>query len=164
MILVDTSVWIDHLRAVESGLVDLLERDEVGCHPLVVEELALGSIKQRGDVLELLGRLRMFPQLNHDEALQLVDGKRLWGRGLSAVDAHLLGSVAVVPGGELWTRDKRLIAAGREIGVQLWVDPWPGDDKPPRQCRHRSLPATWFGVGGVARRQASRGALARQVL
>jgi predicted nucleic acid-binding protein len=122
MILVDTSIWIDHLHAAESALVDLLERDEVGCHPLVVEELALGSIKKRANVVELLGRLSAFPVLGHDEILQLVGRQRLWGKGLSAVDAHLLGSVALVPGAQLWTRDKRLIAAGRQAGIHFVED------------------------------------------
>lgn len=65
MILVDTSVWLDHLHSTEPRLVEFLERDEVGCHPLVVEELALGSIKGRTTVLGLLGRLARFPQLKH---------------------------------------------------------------------------------------------------
>jgi predicted nucleic acid-binding protein len=116
VILVDTSVWIDHLRATEVGLVRRLGNDEVGCHPLVVEELALGSLKQRDQVLALLGNLHAFPVLAHEEVLTLVDRRRLWSRGLSAVDVHLLGSVAVVPGARLWSRDERLLAACRETG------------------------------------------------
>jgi predicted nucleic acid-binding protein len=119
MILVDTSVWIDHLHSSEVLLVELLQRDEVGCHALVIEELALGSIKRRADVLGLLGQLRPFPQLSHDEVLSLIDGRRLWARGLSTVDVHLLGSVAIVGGAKIWTRDKRLIAVSREAGIQL---------------------------------------------
>ncbi len=119
MILVDTSVWIDHLHAAEPGLVDLLGRDEIGCHPFVVEELALGSIKKRAEVLELLGQLRAFPILTHEEILNLVARRRLWGRGLSAVDVHLLGSVALLPGAKLWTRDKRLNSVSRETGIDV---------------------------------------------
>lgn len=117
MILVDTSVWIDHLHAAESELVSLLGNDAVACHPYVIEELALGSIKQREMMLDLLGSLHMFPVLTPAEVLALVAGRRLWGRGLSAVDAHLLGSVSLVDGAQLWTRDKRLISACRETGV-----------------------------------------------
>lgn len=117
MILVDTSVWIDHLRAGEPELVRRLGQDEIGCHPLVVEELALGSLRDRDQVLDLLGNLRAFPVLTHEEVLTLVERHRVWSRGLSAVDVHLLGSVALVPGARLWTRDKRLLAASREIGV-----------------------------------------------
>lgn len=122
MILVDTSVWVDHLRSAEPVLVELLGRDEVDCHRLVVEELAMGSIKRRGEVLELLGRLRLFPELTHDEVLALVERKRLWGQGLSAVDAHLLGSVSLVPGAKLWTRDKRLAAVCRRAGFPFLAD------------------------------------------
>jgi predicted nucleic acid-binding protein len=117
VILVDTSVWIDHLHAADGELVALLGDDEVGSHPLVLDELALGSIKDRDVVLSSLGSLRSFPTITHDELLALVDGHQLWGRGLSAVDAHLLGSVALVAGGVLWTRDKRLLAAAADIGI-----------------------------------------------
>ena len=119
MILVDTSVWIDHLHAAESRLVDLLRDDEAGCHHLVIEELALGSIKQREVVLDLLANLYQFPAMTHRETLHLVDNRRLWGRGLSAVDIHLLGSVTLVGGAELWTRDKRLKALCAELNVRV---------------------------------------------
>ena len=117
MILVDTSIWIDHLHTTEPDLVSYLGDDEVGCHPAVIEELALGSIRDRSHVITLLADLRCFPTLSHDEVLELVDRRRLWCRGLSAVDAHLLGSVAVLQGARLWTRDKRLAEASREMGI-----------------------------------------------
>ena len=117
MILVDTSVWIDHLHSANLDLVDLLGRDEVGSHPLVIQELAMGSIKSRAGMLALLGSLRAFPVLSHDELLELVAAKRLWGRGLSPVDAHLLGASLLAPGSALWTRDKRLRAAASDVGV-----------------------------------------------
>ena len=91
MILVDTSVWIDHLRATDSTLVNALARDDVACHPLVIQELALGSIKNRDVVLASLGRLTQSPSLHHDEVMTLVSAHALWGKGLSPVDAHLLG-------------------------------------------------------------------------
>ncbi len=119
MILVDTSVWIDHLRAADPLLVALLADDEVGCHWYVIEELALGSIRQRAKVLELLGRLHRFPTLGHVEVIALISGRQLWGRGLSGVHAHLLGSVALIGGARLWTRDKRLIFACREAGFSF---------------------------------------------
>ncbi len=117
MILVDTSVWIDHLRTAEPALISLLDDDAVACHPLVIEELALGSLQQREAVLRLLGSLRTLPVLSHSELLAFVDGRRLWGRGLSSVDAHLLGSALLIEGARLWTRDKRLRAACRDAGV-----------------------------------------------
>lgn len=117
MILVDTSIWIDHLHASEPRLGDFLEADEVGSHPLVIEELALGSIKERDTVLGLIGNLWRFPSITHDEQMTLVKERELWGRGLSAVDVHLLGSAAITPGARVWTRDKRLRAACRDGGV-----------------------------------------------
>lgn len=117
MILVDTSVWIDHLRAADQKLTDLLDRDEVACHPLVIQELALGSIKNRNLVLASLGRLRQSQSLSHDEVLAFVSSRGLWGRGLSAVDVHLLGSVLLSAGTQLWTRDKRLSASASSLGV-----------------------------------------------
>jgi len=117
VILVDTSIWIDHFHASEPSLVALLRDDQVGCHRSVIEELALGSIKQRDSVLALLESLHRFPILTHEELMALVDARQLWGRGLSAVDVHLLGSVMLVGGARLWTRDKRLLAACRDSGV-----------------------------------------------
>jgi predicted nucleic acid-binding protein len=121
VILVDTSVWIDHLHNTDAQLVALLGADEVGCHAYVIEELALGSIRQRTLVLELLGSLHQFPVLSHDEVIALIDRRRLFGRGLSAVDAHVLGSVSLTGGARLWTRDKRLISACRDVGIS-YVD------------------------------------------
>lgn len=120
MILVDTSIWIDHLHAAETRLVTLLTDDEIGCHRLVIEELALGSIKQRDSVLDLLSNLHQFPTVTHLEILHLVERRRLWGRGLSAIDVNLLGSVALVEGAQIWTRDTRLTAACTEVGVPVF--------------------------------------------
>jgi len=120
MILVDTAVWIDHLHAAELRLVELLELDQVGCHALVIEELALGSISRREVVLDLLANLRQFPTIQHDEILHLTDRRELFGRGLSAVDVHLMAAVAVIEGAQLWTRDKRLKAASVDVGVALF--------------------------------------------
>ena len=117
MILVDTSIWIDHFHASEPSLVALLRDDQVGCHRDVIEELALGSIRQRDRVLALLESLQRFPVLTHEEVMALVGGRELWGRGLSAVDVHLLGAVMLVGGARLWTRDKRLLAACRDGGA-----------------------------------------------
>lgn len=117
MILVDTSIWIDHFHAPEPSLVAFLRDDQVGCHRAVIGELALGSIRQRSRVLGLLESLQGFPVLTHDEVMALVNGRQLWGRGLSAVDVHLLGSVMLVGGARLWTRDKRLLAACQDVGA-----------------------------------------------
>lgn len=123
MILVDTSVWIDHFHRSDPVLVNLLHEDEIGAHPLVAEELAMGSLKAGDDVLKHLAHLHQFPALSHDELLALVAVHALWGRGLSPVDAHLLGSVMLVPGACLWTRDKRLLRATEEHGVSFVEGP-----------------------------------------
>lgn len=120
MILVDTSVWIDHLHAAEPALIALLEDDAAACHPLVIQELALGSLRERETVLRLLSSLRALPVLSHGELLALVDGRRLWGRGLSSVDAHLVGSILLTEGAQLWTRDKRLRAACQEARIAVF--------------------------------------------
>ena len=119
MILVDTSIWIDHLHSTDHVLVERLERLEVGTHHWVIAELALGSMANRDEVLAALKELWRFPVLDAAEMLALVDGRRLWSRGLSVADIPLLGAAALVPGAVLWTRDKRLIAAGQDLGVTL---------------------------------------------
>lgn len=90
--------------------------------PLVIEELALGSIRRGDEMLDLLSNLTMFPVLTHHEVRHFVDRWRLWGRGLSAVDAHLLGSVRLVGGARLWTRDRRLLAASKVVMVPTFQD------------------------------------------
>lgn len=117
MILVDASVWIDHLRTADPTLTDLLGRDEIACQPLVIQELALGSIRNHDLVLTCLGRLRQCPLLSHDEVLTLVSARGLWGSGLSAVDVHLLGSLLLSPGTQLWTRDNALRTSASSLGV-----------------------------------------------
>lgn len=119
MILVDTSVWIDHLHQTEPDLVRELERDQIGCHAAVIEELALGSLRDRGAVLELLGELTRFPIVDTAELLALVEAHRLWGRGLGPADARLLGGCLLRPGSRLWTRDKKLITAATQVGVPI---------------------------------------------
>lgn len=116
MILVDTSVWIDHLHRAEPRLQGLLVDDRVAMHDGVLGELALGSMRERATVLTLLGSLHRAPRLGGDEFLHLVDTARLWGRGLGVVDAHLLGS-ALLGNLTIWTRDRRLRAAADDLGV-----------------------------------------------
>jgi len=116
LILVDTSVWVDHLRRGDAGLAALLERASVLTHPFVIGELACGSIGQR---TQLIGLLQMLPQATvaqADEVLTFIERRRLYALGIGYVDAHLLASVALTPGSSLWTRDKRLLAAARRLG------------------------------------------------
>lgn len=121
-VLVDTNIWIDHLRKTEPVLVDLLERDQVCMHQSVITELALGNLKNRSFFLKMLERLMIVRNVDDQGVRHLVEERRLWGRGLSAVDAALLASVVVTPGVSLWTRDKRLRQAARDVGVLANLD------------------------------------------
>ena len=116
-VLVDTNIWIDHLRKTEPVLVDLLERDQVCVHQSVITELALGNLKDRSVFLKALERLMIVRNVDDHGVRHFVEERRLWGRGLSAVDVVLLASVVVTPGVSLWTRDKRLRQAARDVGV-----------------------------------------------
>ena len=116
-VLVDTSIWIDHLRNAEPVLVDLLERDQVCVHQSVITELALGNLKDRSIFLKALERLMIVRNVDDQGVRHLVEERRLWGRGLSAVDVALLASAVVTPGVSLWTHDKRLRQAARDAGV-----------------------------------------------
>lgn len=121
-ILVDTNVWIDHLRTTEPVLVDLLERDQVCVHQSVITELALGNLKDRSIFLKALERLMIVRNVDDQGVRYFIQERRLWGRGLSAVDAAILASVVVTPGMSLWTRDKRLRQAARDADVLADLD------------------------------------------
>ena len=121
-VLVDTNIWIDHLRKTEPVLVDLLERDQVCVHQSVITELALGVLKNWSFFLKMLERLMIVRNVDDQGVRHLVEERRLWGRGLSAVDAALLASVVVTSGVSLWTRDKRLRQAARDVGVLANLD------------------------------------------
>ncbi len=119
MILVDTSVWIDHLHRTDARLVSLLESGEVCTHPFIIEELAMGRLAPRDAFLEALSGLERLQPVTHFELLALVNGSRLWGRGLNVIDAHVLAATLVTPGAALWTRDKRLAEAAQRLDVGL---------------------------------------------
>jgi predicted nucleic acid-binding protein len=118
VILVDTSVWVDHLRRGNDTLAALLHEAQVLCHPLVVGELACGGLHRRVEILELLGRLPAAPMVSHSETLAFVEGRRLMGRGLGWVDVHLLAS-ATLSGQPLWTLDRSLAATAGTINL-VW--------------------------------------------
>ncbi len=115
MILVDTSIWIDHLRAGEPVLIEALEGGRVMMHPFVLGELACGNLANRSEVLMLLGDLPAAPAATDPEALGLIERRALMGRGIGYIDVHLLASAALSGGGQLWTRDRRLAAAAAEM-------------------------------------------------
>jgi predicted nucleic acid-binding protein len=114
VILVDTSVWVDHLRGADRALSALLDQGRVLMHPFVVGEIACGSLRARSAVLGLLRDLPSVPVAEDDEVLRFIEARALHGQGIGYVDAHLLAAVALTGSAKLWTRDKRLQAlAGR---------------------------------------------------
>jgi len=115
MILVDTSVWVDHLRDGTPALAAALEQGRVLTHPFVLGELACGNLKNRSEVLQLLGELPAAPMATDPEALDFIERRALMGRGIGYVDVHLLASVALAGTSQLWTRDKRLAAVADDL-------------------------------------------------
>ncbi len=120
MMLADTSVWIQHFRRGEPGLMDSLSKGLVLMHPFVVGELACGNLKNRSAILSDLRALPASALASDGEALRFLEERRLWGRGLGWIDMHLLASAALA-GCELWTLDKRLADAADEVGLRRVV-------------------------------------------
>jgi predicted nucleic acid-binding protein len=116
MLLVDTSVWSDHLRRHDRAMAELLEAGEVLAHPFVIGELACGVFPRRAETLALLMSLPMVPVLGQTEVLGFIERHALAGTGIGFVDIHLLASV-LVAGTRLWTRDRRLAGAAARLGV-----------------------------------------------
>ena len=117
MILVDTSVWIDHLHRAIAALVDALENEQVLHHPFIVGELACGELARRDEVLPLLLALPQCVVATETEALALIERHRLTGKGIGYLDVHLLASVMLTEDAQLWTRDKRLLHVARRLGL-----------------------------------------------
>lgn len=116
MVLVDTSVWIQHFRRGEPVLVDRLSEGLVLMHPSVAGELACGNLKRRSEVLSDLHALPPVIMASNTEVLRLIEDRRLWGRGLGWVDLHLLASALLSDCG-FWTLDQRLAVAAKDLGL-----------------------------------------------
>ena len=117
MILVDTSVWVEHLRSGNATLASELEAGRVLAHPFVIGEVACGTLRNRHEMLELLGRLPSAPMATHAEALDFLERRALMGRGVGFVDVHLLASAALAAPARLWTRDRHLAAIAIDLGL-----------------------------------------------
>lgn len=117
MILVDTSIWIDHLRRTDEHLSGLLGTGQVLTHPHVVGELALGNLNNRVVVLGALNNLPHVPVATDGEMLRFIASHQLYGLGIGYIDAHLLAAARLAPGTKLWTRDKRLRVAGANLDL-----------------------------------------------
>ena len=120
MILVDTSVWVGHLREGNSALARILKDANVLTHPFVIGELGCGNIKDRMRVLSDLGALPAAVPATHQEVLTLIEERRLWGHGIGWIDAHLLAS-ALLSHCWFWTLDKQLGQSAAVAGVRLFT-------------------------------------------
>lgn len=115
--LVDTSIWVDHLRRGNRELAEQLETGLVRCHPFVIGEIACGRLTDRYEILSLLEGLPHSPQADHHEVMTFIERKKLAGSGIGWIDAHLLVS-ARLAGVGLWTLDPKLQAVTRKVGIR----------------------------------------------
>jgi len=118
MILVDTSVWADHLRKPDADLVELLDAGDVVTHPLVIEELACGHLPDRREFIDKMHKLPQLPLATHGEVLRLIADWKLYGTGIGSVDANLLAST-MLTAAKLWSRDKSLTREAARLGVAV---------------------------------------------
>jgi predicted nucleic acid-binding protein len=121
VILVDTSIWVDHLRNSDSALAGLLETGRVLTHPFVIGELALGVLQQRKVILSALRNLPSATVATDDEVLRFIEDGSLAGLGIGYIDAHLLAATRLTPGSSFWTRDKRLGVVSERLSLAARV-------------------------------------------
>ena len=119
MILADTSVWIHHLRFGDPRLVEALSSELICVHPFVIGEIACGNLRNRSEILDLLGHLRTLPSATDAEALAFIENRALMGRGIGLIDVRMLASAAIARV-LIWTHDKRLatVAAELQLGYE----------------------------------------------
>jgi hypothetical protein len=117
VILIDTSVWIEHLRGRGPDLSDVLETGQVLMHPFVLGELACGNLRNRQSLLEMLKDLPPGPVASDEEVLSYIEQHGLMGRGIGYIDVHLLASVVLAGAARLWTRDHKLAAVAADLSL-----------------------------------------------
>lgn len=117
MILVDTSIWVDHFRAADPLLDHLLGKGMVTTHPFILGELAMGNFRRRATIFDELSSLPEVRVCPDEEVMDFIETRKLFGRGLSYIDAHILAAAKLWPGTSLLTRDRRLHMAAEEMGV-----------------------------------------------
>jgi predicted nucleic acid-binding protein len=122
MMLVDSSVWVDHLRESDAVLVQLLTQNNVFIHPFVRGELALGNLRQRSQILGLLDNLPQANMADNEEVIFFIEKHALFGLGIGLIDVHLLASTLLQNNTLLWTRDKRLMAAAMRLNIAATFD------------------------------------------
>lgn len=116
-ILVDTSVWIKHLRVGDKNLVQLLEQGSVACHPFIIGELACGGIKNRHEIISLLNDLPSTDILDHYDIMEFIEYRKIMNKGIGYIDVHLLAS-ALVSETPLWTLDKALKKVANQFSIE----------------------------------------------
>lgn len=121
MVLVDTSIWVDHLRRGDKRLAQLLAQNRVMMHPMIMGELACGNLQNRNELLGLWQNLPTVKEATHGEAMYFLEHRQLMGKGIGYVDLHLL-TAARLNGSRLWTRDKRLAQLANDIGIAFQHD------------------------------------------
>lgn len=121
MILVDTSVWIDHFKAPLAPLEDLSRAEQIFGHPFITGELAVGRLRDWNNTVGAMRRLLQAKVASEAEFLTLISSERLAATGLGFVDVHLLASCRITPGTRLWSRDKRLAGYAGQLGV-AWTE------------------------------------------
>jgi predicted nucleic acid-binding protein len=131
VIVADTSVWVDHLRAGDKALAALLNAGMVLAHPFVIGELALGNLRQREIVLKALADLPHAGVATDAEVLHFIERHALSERGIGYIDAHLLAAVKLTAGAELWTNDKRLHGVAVQLGLAITLPRSRGSRGPP---------------------------------
>jgi hypothetical protein len=120
MVLVDTSVWVAHLRDGNVGLEELLNEGQAVCHPFIIGELACGNLKNRSLILSLLKSLPLATVAEHEEVMHFIGNKDLMGKGLGYVDIHLLTSAAL-SGIPIWTLDRKLDGSSERLGLKYFL-------------------------------------------
>lgn len=123
MILADTSIWVDHLRYLDLQLVSIIRDDRLLCHPFIVGELALGSLKHRRRTLDDLKSQRMCAIASEPEVIEMIERHELHSMGIGYIDAHLIASALLDGRAALWTRDRRLRQAAAKAGASLYEPP-----------------------------------------
>ena len=121
MVLVDTSIWIDHFRLTVSRLVELLDRGDVAMHPFVLGELVLGNVPRMAEMIDDLSTLPQATVASAGEVLKFIADRKLSGSGIGYVDAHLLAAAALTPETLVWTRDKRLLAVAQSQSLSVAI-------------------------------------------
>lgn len=117
MIIVDSSIWADHIHHPVHELSELLRQYAVAMHPYVIGEIMLGNLAQRTSTLRSLRMLAPAPMARDNEVIGLIDSAALFGSGVGYVDSHLVASTMLIPNGLLWTRDRRLHAVTERLGI-----------------------------------------------